>query len=389
MRILFVNEKAGYFGGVEQNISDTVRGLTSRGHPCFLAYGARTDKDADGFLRLFDEAVPCRDLAPPGEQRALPLAGIVDRLAPQSLYIHKARTIAPVLPLLGRLPCVRMVHDHDLCCPRRHKYHALTGRVCHRPAGWRCLLDGAFLEKAPGSPFKMRYAGIEEKISEMRSNWRLDRLLVGSRFMLEELLQNGCPPEKVAILPPVIRKAPLPLSPLPEAPVVLFVGQLIRGKGVDLLLRALRRLTIPFEAFIVGTGNGEPGLRTSAERYGLGGRVHFEGWVPNEALEGYYARAGCVVVPSRWPEPFGLIGLEAMRHGRPVAAFRVGGIPDWLEDGKTGLLVEEQDVPGLARAITRLLTDKPLARSLGEQGEKRFRDRFSFEGYLDHLLRCL
>jgi glycosyltransferase involved in cell wall biosynthesis len=80
-----------------------------------------------------------------------------------------------------------------------------------------------------------------------------------------------------------------------------------------------------------------------------------------------------------------MIGLEAMHHGRPVVAFRVGGIPDWLEDHVTGLLVPEQDVDGLARSVEQLLMDTELAERLGRKAYERVRDRFSFDEYVTKL----
>jgi len=92
-----------------------------------------------------------------------------------------------------------------------------------------------------------------------------------------------------------------------------------------------------------------------------------------------------VAIPSRCPESFTIVGQESMRHGRPVVAFRVGGNADWLEDGKTGLLVPEQDVAAYANALQRLLTDTAYAAQLGAYAAKRVRERFTFEGFLDEL----
>ena len=95
--------------------------------------------------------------------------------------------------------------------------------------------------------------------------------------------------------------------------------------------------------------------------------------------------AKLVVVPSRWPEPFGMIGLEAMHYGRPVVAFRVGGIPDWLEHGVTGLLAPEQDTRALAQAIDQLLADPQLCAKFGAAAQSCVREKFSFDRYLDRL----
>jgi len=122
---------------------------------------------------------------------------------------------------------------------------------------------------------------------------------------------------------------------------------------------------------------------------GLERKVKFLDWVDHEKIGEHYATSTVVAVPSRWPEPFGMVGLEAMQHGRPVVAFDVGGISDWLEHEETGLLVPEQDVAGFARALERILTKDEFAVRLGENAYERVRERFSFERYLDQLEKHL
>ncbi len=386
MNILFINEKCGYFGGVEQNIADTVEGLRKRGHTCYLAYGETSERGLEPYKALFQETFPCLEAgAGTREDGAQPLDRILSRVSPDTIYLHKVPETGPYLHLLNRTRIVRMVHDHDLCCPRRHKYFVTNGRVCRHRLDLRCWLDGAFIARSHTSPTGFAFVNIGRKRREMRRNYRLNALLVGSRFMREELLQNGFPPEKVHILPPVIRMENPGPSPLPEKPRILYVGQLIRGKGVDLLLRALHRLRRDYRADIVGAGNAGPELKALCKELGLDGNVTFYGWIPNETLSPFYSRARVVVVPSRWPEPFGMIGLEAMHHGRPVVAFDVGGIPDWLEHRVTGLLVPEQDVAALAASIGEVLADPGLALSLGQKGLERVRARYAFERYLDDL----
>jgi glycosyltransferase involved in cell wall biosynthesis len=80
-----------------------------------------------------------------------------------------------------------------------------------------------------------------------------------------------------------------------------------------------------------------------------------------------------------------MIGLEAMSHGRPVVAFDVGGISDWLEHEVTGLLVPEQDVDGLAKALTRLLGDPDACQRMGQMAFSNFKSKFSFQDYLDQI----
>ena len=165
---------------------------------------------------------------------------------------------------------------------------------------------------------------------------------------------------------------------------------MIRGKGVDLLLHALAKMsTGSWHATLVGSGTHLNACRSLAEQLGIASRVSFSGHVQHERLEEYYARSRCVVVPSRWPEPFGMVGLEAMARARPVAAFAVGGIPDWLVHGETGLLVDEADVDGLARAMERLLDDAPAAEAMGVAGAAYVERHFRHEQCVSETMQAL
>lgn len=384
MRILFVHEKCGYFGGVEQNVADSAA-LRRRGHEIHLLYGERTAREADAYAALFESAAPCRAL---GAAAGVALDEAVARLRPDVVYLHKAPRVAPVLDAAAAVGAraVRMVHDHDLCCPRRHKYFFLSGRTCDRPAGWRCWLDGAFLARRADAPLGIATLPLGEHLGEMGRNHRLDGIVVASEYMRRELVQNGFPQERIRVLAPAVRPVAADAEAEPSpGPVILFVGQLIRGKGVDLLLRAAARLRGVWRLEVVGDGNARAGLESMCRRVGLSERVRFHGWIGPVAIGRRYAQARVVAVPSRWPEPFGMVGLEAMAHARPVVAFAVGGIPDWLEHETTGLLVAEQDVDGLAAALQRLLDDASLASMLGRRGRARVAEQFSFDRYLDAL----
>jgi len=389
MRILFVNEKCGYFGGAEQNVAATAQGLRANGHRCFLAYGTGTERDFDHYRSLFDGVFQCRDIQGPLEKVGHPFEDVIAKVSPDVIYVHKVPKVDFCLSFLHKIHTVRMIHDHDVCCPRRHKYYVHNGRVCTNEAGWRCYLDLAFLEKGPQGRRIPGYVSIGRKLAEMRRNYDFDKLLVGSRFMRQELLQNGFPVSKVRILPPMVPIEPVGATPVPGEPTILCVAQLIRGKGVDLLLKSLKKVACDFRATIVGTGNAEGKLAELCHRLQLDDRVRFKGWVNNNEIGSFYSAARVVAVPSRWPEPFGMIGLEAMHHGRPVVAFNVGGIPDWLESDVTGLIAPEQDVDALADALGRILKDRELARELGEKGLSRVRERFSFEDYLHQTLELL
>ena len=207
------------------------------------------------------------------------------------------------------------------------------------------------------------------------------KLVVISEFMKGRLVANGIPAEKVEVRPPVIRTGETGAEDVTSGRKIdlLFAGQLIRGKGVQLLLAAMARMKTPRTLDIVGTGNDEAYLKQLAEP--LGEKVVFHGYSPNpdDAFRGVRA----VVLPWRWQEPFGLVGPEALAHGVPLVGFDVGAIRDYLVDGQTGVLVPPGDTDALSKAIDRILNIPDEARAKGLRGRELVSVRFTDAGLLN------
>ena len=166
---------------------------------------------------------------------------------------------------------------------------------------------------------------------------------------------------------------------MPGAPRLAVVGRLVPIKGHDVLLRAVAavRSDLPgVKLEIAGDGSLEQALRSTAARLELDGVVSFLGRVAPSAP--VVDRAEVVVVPS-FGEGFGMVALEAMERGRPVIASAVGGLPEIVEDGCTGLLVPAGDAEALARAIRELAGDRERAAVMGAAGRARAHEEFSQE----------
>ncbi len=162
---------------------------------------------------------------------------------------------------------------------------------------------------------------------------------------------------------------PAPTDDRPWGWNLLYTSRLDARKGADTLLRAMTRL--PQEATLSMLGRGEPAeqarLTALANELGLGGRVRIEG-IERSALAEAYASHDCFIFPSEWPEPFGMVPLEAMACGTPVVATGVGGSGEFLVDGTNCLRFEPGNEVALAAAITRLAEDETLRRSLRTNG---------------------
>jgi phosphatidylinositol alpha-1,6-mannosyltransferase len=166
---------------------------------------------------------------------------------------------------------------------------------------------------------------------------------------------------------------------LGDGPVLLTVSRLVRKKGHETVLRALpavREAAGAVRYVIAGEGPDRARFEAMARELELGNSVVFTGRVPAEDLNAYYTLADVMVmasedVPGEPLEGFGLAYVEAGCCGTPVIGTWVGGIPDAVDHGVTGLLVPPRDPPTLARAIARLLGDPGLARWMGQQGRER------------------
>jgi len=218
---------------------------------------------------------------------------------------------------------------------------------------------------------------------------RSDRVVAISSDTAQELLEVVSVPIEVipytTSLPDAGRVASRPSLPRPPRGPVLFVGRLVERKGVAYLIDAIalvgdRELSLE----IIGDGPARASLRARAEALGVADRVTFRGKVTSDELQASYARAAVFVLPSVVDargdtEGLGVVLLEAMNYGTPVIASRIGGIPDIVEDGVSGLLVPAGDPAALAGALRRLIEDPALARRLGEAGRQRVRERFNWD----------
>ncbi len=390
MRLLFVHEKIGAFGGAEANVLLTATELRSRGHTVALAHGPGTGRGEAEWSAVFAERFSVgTGVAEDGEAA---LTRALAAFRPDVVFMHKTSEAGALRALAAcARPVVRMVHDHDLYCMRGYKYNPLSRRICTRAATLFCVFPcGASVCRGAGGGFSLRWVSYRAKRRELALNRKFHRLVVATGYMRDELLRNGFAAGQIEIHAPVPRAAPATdLASFGERNLIVYAGQIVRGKGVDVLLEALARVTAPFECVIIGDGSHRATCERRCDELGLRSRVTFTGFLPQARIAEYYRDASLSVMSSVWPEPFGATGLEAMRCGLPVVAFDAGGIREWLLDGINGFLVPWMDRAAYAARVGELLRDKALARRLGEQGRLLAGERFNCATYIDGLENLL
>ncbi|MCC6406910.1 MAG: glycosyltransferase family 4 protein [Planctomycetes bacterium] len=403
MRILLGIETLGLIGGSERYGLALARALAERGHEVAGLCARRTDGAPEG-LRVLEHASYADDRA--RDEDLAPLLAEVRACEPDIVLLLSGRSRALTRALLGvrpSLPLVRFVQDHTLFCPGLNKLHA-DASPCTRPMGLECLAryytgDGCFgFRRELHASALDGIGGLVKHQGALADARRGARLVVASHYMRRELLAVGCEPERVDVVPYFTHSASAALEPREPAkatrdfvldasePVLFAPARLaLPDKGVDFLLTALSKLATPFRAVIAGSGPAEEWLRTKARDEGLGERVHFAGWQDAASIEWLYAHAAVVAFPSVWDEPFGLVGIEAMAHQKPVVAFDVGGVREWLVEGETGFAVARRDTDAFARALERVLGDRALAARLGRGGRERVETEFRATRHLERL----
>ena len=345
-------------GGLEILVADLARGLRARGHDVCVVTGVGppyglpehdvhegTPVHRIGFREALERRDPAgviaarrriadlkRSFRPDVVHSHLPDVGVLGHL--RTLDAHPARLVVTA----------HMVFEDELYLPRP-AFDTLMDR-----AAWVTAVSEASL-----APLLAGWPGIADRSSVVHCG----------------------------------REAPtLPLAAPPAAsrPVVLCMGRLVRDKGFDVAIAAFARIADAFpraRLVVGGDGPERSRLEEQAAALGIADRATFTGWVSPDATTELIDGATVVVMPSRWEEAFGLVALEAAQRARPVVAARVGGVPELVDDGETGLLFGREDAEGCAAAIAALLAEPGRARRMGEAGRERARVRFGLDRFVD------
>ncbi|OQY27035.1 MAG: hypothetical protein B6244_11925 [Candidatus Cloacimonetes bacterium 4572_55] len=383
MHIIHLNEIGGFFGGAEQYVYRLAKGLAKAGHTSSYLYTNADGIDPDRFFEPFIDPI----FLPTPEK----LKAYLQQHNFDLIIIHKLDHVLFLESCSRFYPSLKIVHDVAAVCPRKHKYFHFSGLSCKYPVGWRCYPCGGFLARNREGFLPVKFVRIGAKFKEIAINKRFNILLAPSEYIRQELIQNAIPSHKTLVIPYGIdapEEPPLRLKE-PDPPHIMFAGSILRGKGVDLLLKAAAQLEQPFHLDLIGQGNGMAKYKALAKKLGLNDQVTFHGWLPQENLKHFYLSSRVVAFSSRAPESFGLIGIEAMAHCLPIVGFDVGGVSTWLKNRINGFLIPEGNIDQFSQRLDELLGDADFARNLGKKGHNFLLKNFTFDRYMKKFLRLI
>ncbi|NTJ41912.1 glycosyltransferase family 4 protein [Agrobacterium larrymoorei] len=316
------------------------------------------------------------------------LNNLIDRVKPDiahahNVYHHISPSIFPLLKKKG-IPTVMTVHDLKLACPA-YKMLAPDG-VCERCKGGRIynvLLHRCMKQSVALSGLVMVETAVHRMLGLYRNH--IDRLVVPSRFYEMKLIEWGWPKDQIVHIPNFVDRSINDNSiEVDEGDYYLFAGRLAPEKGIATLIRAAglskQRLRI------AGTGPDEAALRALARE--AGADVEFMGYLTGRPLHEAIAGAKALVLPSEWYENAPVSLLEAYALGRPVIGTDIGGIPELIKQGETGLIAKPGDAEDLAHVLTWLdQSPKGARKEMGERGRLWVRQEFSQAAYFERTMR--
>lgn len=313
---------------------------------------------------------------------AAAVAAFVDENPIDVAHVHNTfPLLSPAIfgPLRERgIPVVVTLHNYRLLCANGLFYRdGGPCEECVERGPWHAVRFGCYR----GSRLQTAVWSEASAYHERRGTWRDEVTLftTPSEFARAKLWSAGLPVTRVQVVPnPVLDPGP----PAPGGVGGVFVGRLSHEKGVGLLLEAWRRLgDTPLT--IVGTGPEEEALRRRAASLPS---VRFTGELPRDAVDAELARAAFAVAPSCWYETFGMSVAEAMANGTAVVAPRDTALCELVDAGRTGLVFDRGDAPGLAEACLALRADPERTRFMGAEARAAYEEQLAPERSIARLV---
>jgi glycosyltransferase involved in cell wall biosynthesis len=392
VKILHILDKLPDGGGTATHVADISKLLRDRGFDISVLRLVGDNPAATG-SGVHEYSLPTSYGYIDGRRLVKRMHSLITSIEPDLIHLHGCFTaISPLL--VAELRChwrlVGTLHDIRPFCYTMTRRFRPTGEICNRNCGFGCFKSGCIKPRGiiDGLRLGRRYFTAGRMLDEWR---KISRVIVPSTYMQQLAYQHGFSANKLRLIPhgttvpDSIKKREDATLP----PLILFVGSLIDYKGIDCFLRALLQIRDKsWRAEIIGDGPLRQSISNEIENNHLGDRVLLRGHEHDSSkIMADMARARVVVIPSLIPESFSLVGIESLAMATPVVTFGLGGMQDWLREGKNGLLAADSDHIDLASRIRLLLDNAEMAASMGATGHELVKSYFSVELSVEKLSR--
>jgi glycosyltransferase involved in cell wall biosynthesis len=383
MKALIYHAIYGYVGGIERYIHQVGSLFKKENWTLYGLFERKVDNVGD-FGDIFDEVFYGDD------DNIESLIRELYALEIEVVFVHKSNNVNLLSALNKNFYTISTIHDHDYYCFRKHKYFPVKRINCPLPMNKiYCSICSLLLKRDRDKALGFSLINAQEKIALTNEVKDADATIVLSKYMMRNLDMNKWNMDTVYRIYPIHEVSEIRSAKKTEGynANYLFVGQLIRGKGVDILIEACRQLKHDYSLKIVGNGNDYDYLKKLIRMYGLDKKIQLVGWVDD--VTKYYSEADLVIVPSRWQEPFGLIGIEAFSRMVPVVGFNIGGISEWLHHKENGYLVKKKDSQGLIEALEYIQENPQVLEKWGKAGYNYVKENYCESCFLTSIKNIL
>lgn len=251
-------------------------------------------------------------------------------------------------------PVFKFIHDHHHFCLRRSKIKAFDSATCTKTAGIHCYTCPGLAYRESGN---LVFNTLSNLKSEHRFLQKLDGLIVGSKYLDKHIRRHKISAKKLFINPlyPSYEESEFHNTTIKDREnSILFAGSLIKGKGVEVLLRSFSQAQTSYTLYIAGDGQKKEEYENLAKSLGIKKQVQFLGRISSKELTRYYKKVKAHIVPSTFPETFSKVGIDGAVHGSLPICSEVGAISSWLSDGQNGLLFKSGDIENLSEILKDL-----------------------------------
>lgn len=316
---------------------------------------------------------------------------VLDRIKPHIVHFHNFLPLSMSLvneSAQRKIPSLLSVYDYKYICMKETLFKDGEGVQCEDYGRGNCV-------KCMGISFPLlRHPLMNRRKTLFRKTLdKIDRIVCLSQNSKEIMMKAGYPEEKIAVIRASVDLSDIKTDNSPiEKGLILFVGWVQPRKGIHIVTKAFEIVAgeIP-EAKLVIFGDGEQAYREmiekELEKAGIAQKVDFRGKRPHEEVKDYMKRANVIVIAEQWQNMSPITMVEAMAGGKAVVAGKIGGIPEFIKDGKTGFLVEYNNPDAYSEKIISLIKNPELAETLGKEASQSVKTFFDREQIREEYIK--
>ena len=387
MKVIHINEHLDRKGGVETYMLAVLPLLREQGLDLAVVYETGDSSNFPASIQLNGLGSSHFSTDRTVENR---LREVLAWEKPDLLHIHNVQNVGVYKASLDYGPTLITAHDFRTVCPASMFFYKKTQEICGRKRGLGCFtttLKKGCMTLSPGyATYSYHRTGWISKKSS-----KLARVIAPSQGAKERLVKSDFNREQISVLPYFCPVEPVKEPrPIPKTPTITFIGRMTGNKGPKYFFEALGKLPDFVRGKIVGSIDDETERQIydyANEQGWQRDRLDVHRWATPSEIMDVLDNTTVFIFPSLWSETLGIVGIEAMARGVPVVASDVGGVREWLYDGKNGYLVEPKNPEQICEAVLKLIASDETLIEFGMRCIETINEKFLPTSHVDKLIR--